>query len=278
MATKNRLRSLIIAAVAIVTLAAAAAPAYSAPKVHVRVEDGNGTVVWSTVTPFTGTVQGHPLATPTPLGALITATTNAHVPLGLQWFDPYGFFVNSIDGRGPFFAGFSTVRATKVRSWSEPSGRMRRVILLPRAVATDGGDQLFLLGDGFPVGADDRVTGGEDLGHRQLRVEVGHHRTLVGDVQVSEALQGDAAGGVLGGGHQGHVEAVVLGRGLIADDELGGGTSTVLSSQPSNAWNVAGSLSDTVVNRIWPFVGKLLALATLINGCTGRAEPGLMAT
>ncbi len=133
MATKNRLRSLIIAAVAIVTLAAAAAPAYSAPKVHVRVEDGNGTVVWSTVTPFTGTVQGHPLATPTPLGALITATTNAHVPLGLQWFDPYGFFVNSIDGRA----------GTPTKGWAFKIGQKLSNVGADAVTATSKAKYLF---------------------------------------------------------------------------------------------------------------------------------------
>ncbi len=97
MATK-RLRFLITAIAAIVMLAAAA-PAIAAPNVHVRVEGGSGTLVWDTVTPFTGTVQGHALSGPTPLGALITGAGNANVPLGLQWFDCCGFFVNSINGR-----------------------------------------------------------------------------------------------------------------------------------------------------------------------------------
>lgn len=95
----NRLRYL-IAALAAVLMLAVSAPAFAAsPQVHVRVEGGSGTLVWNTVRPFTGTVQGHALSTPTALGALITATGDANVPLGLEWFDCCGFFVNSINGR-----------------------------------------------------------------------------------------------------------------------------------------------------------------------------------
>jgi hypothetical protein len=133
LATTHRLRSLIIAAVAIVTLAVAAAPAYAAPTVHVRVEDGNGTLAWSTVTPFTGMVKGHPLATPTPLGALITATTNAHVSLGLQWFDPYGFFVNSIDGRA----------GTPTRGWAFKIGQTLSNVGADAVTATSKAKYLF---------------------------------------------------------------------------------------------------------------------------------------
>jgi hypothetical protein len=134
LAITNRLRSLIITAVTIVTVALAAAPAYAAaPKVHVRVEDGNGTVAWSTVTPFTGTVQGHPLKTPTPLGALITATTNASVPLGLQWFDPYGFFINSIDGRA----------GTPTKGWAFKIGQTLSAVGADAVTATSKAKYLF---------------------------------------------------------------------------------------------------------------------------------------
>ena len=110
MATTHRLRSLIIAVVAAVTLAVAAAPAYAAPQVHVRVEGRSGTVVWSTVTPFTGAVQGHTLSQPTPLGALITATNETNVPLGCS---------------GLIRTGSSSSRSTAPRAHPPPGGRSR---------------------------------------------------------------------------------------------------------------------------------------------------------
>jgi hypothetical protein len=89
-----------LAAVLATLLALIAAPtaASAAVRVHLRVEGPSSTVVASRPVPFVGTVKGHSLAQPTPLGALITATRNHGVPLGLQWFDCCGFFVNSVDG------------------------------------------------------------------------------------------------------------------------------------------------------------------------------------
>jgi len=87
-------------AIMAILLVLVAAPATAGAAVHVnlRVEGPTSTVVASRPVPFVGTVKGHSLAQPTALGALITATRNHGVPLGLQWFDCCGFFVNSIDG------------------------------------------------------------------------------------------------------------------------------------------------------------------------------------
>jgi hypothetical protein len=89
-----------LAAVLATLLAFVVAPATAAAAVHVnlRVEGPTRTVVASRPVPFVGTVKGHPLAQPTALGALITATGNHGIGIGLQWFDCCGFFVNSIDG------------------------------------------------------------------------------------------------------------------------------------------------------------------------------------
>jgi hypothetical protein len=89
-----------LAAVLVTLLAFIVAPASAgaAVRVNLRVEGPTNTVVASSPVPFVGTVKGHPLAQPTVLGALITATRNHGVGLGLQWFDCCGFFVNSIDG------------------------------------------------------------------------------------------------------------------------------------------------------------------------------------
>lgn len=75
-------------------------PTAAAAAVHVsiRVEAPNSTVVQTVDTPFAGTVQGHAVAPGTALGALITAGRADHFPIGLQWYDCCGFFVNSIDG------------------------------------------------------------------------------------------------------------------------------------------------------------------------------------
>ena len=48
--------------------------------------------------PITGTFAGHPLSTPTALGALLAAGRQHHFHVALQWFDCCGFFVNSIAG------------------------------------------------------------------------------------------------------------------------------------------------------------------------------------
>ena len=97
----TRLRIQVTALVAtVVVLAAAASPAAAAStQVRVRVEGGSQTLVRATVTPFTGTIIGQRLTQPTALGGLIAGTRSANVPLGLQWFDCCGFYVNSVNGR-----------------------------------------------------------------------------------------------------------------------------------------------------------------------------------
>jgi hypothetical protein len=89
-----------LAAALLTLLAFVMAPASAGAAIHVklRVEGPARTVVASRPVPFVGTVKGHALAQPTVLGALITATKNHDIALGLQWFDCCGFFVNSIDG------------------------------------------------------------------------------------------------------------------------------------------------------------------------------------
>jgi hypothetical protein len=88
------------AAVAALALLVAAGPA-AAAKVHValRVEGPNRTIFTGRPVPFTGTIKGHALSQPTPLGALLTASRHHDFGVGLQWFSCCGFFVNSIAGR-----------------------------------------------------------------------------------------------------------------------------------------------------------------------------------
>jgi hypothetical protein len=78
--------------------AAQAANAAAPVHVKVRVEGPAATVTQSHPVPITGTFAGHPLSTPTALGALLAAGRQHHFPVGLQWFDCCGFFVNSIAG------------------------------------------------------------------------------------------------------------------------------------------------------------------------------------
>lgn len=94
----HRLR-LTFAAIAALAILAAAGPA-SAAKIHValRVEGPRHTVFAGRPVPFTGTVKGHELSQPTPLGALLTASHNHHFGVGLTWFSCCGFFVDSIAG------------------------------------------------------------------------------------------------------------------------------------------------------------------------------------
>ena len=96
-------------------------------------EGRSGTVVWSTVTPFTGAIQGHTLAQPTPRGALIAATNATNVPLALQWFDPYGFFVQSINGT----AGTATA------GWAFKIGQTLATTGADGVTATNGEKVLF---------------------------------------------------------------------------------------------------------------------------------------
>jgi hypothetical protein len=96
----HRLRLTFAAAVAAIAILVAAGPA-AAAKVHVavRVEGPRHTVFAGRPTAFTGTVKGHELTQPTPLGALINASRHHRFGLGLTWFSCCGFFVDSIAGR-----------------------------------------------------------------------------------------------------------------------------------------------------------------------------------
>lgn len=96
-----RLHHLVTAVVlwAALGLGAAQAASAAAPvHVKVRVEGPTATVNQSDPVPITGTFAGHPLSTPTALGALLAAGRHHHFPVGLQWFDCCGFFVSSIAG------------------------------------------------------------------------------------------------------------------------------------------------------------------------------------
>jgi hypothetical protein len=95
----HRFRLTFAAAVAALSILVAAGPA-AAAKVHVavRVEGPRHTVFTGRPVPFTGTVKGHALSQPTPLGALLTASRHHDFKVGLSWFSCCGFFVNSIAG------------------------------------------------------------------------------------------------------------------------------------------------------------------------------------
>lgn len=95
----HRLRLTFAATVAALAILVAAGPA-AAAKVHVsvRVEGPRHTVFAGRPAPFTGTIKGHALSQPTPLGALITASRNHDFGLRLKWFSCCGFFVNSVAG------------------------------------------------------------------------------------------------------------------------------------------------------------------------------------
>lgn len=210
MATTNRLRSLIIAIVAAVTLAVAATPAYAAPNVHVRVEGRSGTVVWSTVTPFTGAIQGHTLAQPTPLGALIAATNATNVPLALQWFDPYGFFVQSINGT----AGTATA------GWAFKIGQTLATTGADGVTATNGEKVLFYYTKYDPVtfatqptlGISDNassVTHGGKLTVKVRSYDDAGHATLQSGAQV---WVGATKAGLTGANGQARVTLTTKGR------------------------------------------------------------------
>ncbi|HEY2790201.1 MAG TPA: hypothetical protein VGI72_12165 [Gaiellales bacterium] len=94
-----RLHHLVTAVVLTAALGLGAAHAASAAvHVKVRVEGPAATVTQSDPVPITGTFAGHQLATPTALGGLLAAGRQHHFPVGLQWFDCCGFFVNSVAG------------------------------------------------------------------------------------------------------------------------------------------------------------------------------------
>ena len=126
MANHRRIRP----AAGLLALAVALAlPAVAAAAIHVsvRVEAPTRTVVQTVDMPFTGTLQGHRLTGPTALGGLVAASRRSGFPVGLQWFDCCGFFVDSIAGLAgdanhywafkvnqrlaPLGAGSTTVRA-----------------------------------------------------------------------------------------------------------------------------------------------------------------------
>jgi hypothetical protein len=96
----HRLRLTFAAAVAAIAILVAAGPA-AAANVHValRVEGPQHTIFTGRPVPFTGTVQGHALSKPTPLGALIKAGRKHDFGVGLTWFSCCGFFVDSIAGK-----------------------------------------------------------------------------------------------------------------------------------------------------------------------------------
>jgi hypothetical protein len=97
--TRTRFKHLaaMVAVSAVLGLGAAQASA-AAVHVHVRVEGPTTTITQSDPAPITGTFAGHPLSTPTALGALLAAGRQHHFHVALQWFDCCGFFVNSIAG------------------------------------------------------------------------------------------------------------------------------------------------------------------------------------
>ena len=94
----RRVRLTFAAALAVAAALTPAGPAAARIHVHLRVEGPAHTVFQGRPVPFTGTVKGHKLAHPTPLGALITASRTHGFGLGLKWFSCCGFFVNSING------------------------------------------------------------------------------------------------------------------------------------------------------------------------------------
>ena len=96
---RNRFNHLVTMVVVWAALGLGAAQAAAAAvHVKVRVEGPTATVTQSDPVPITGTFAGHPLSTPTALGALLAAGRQHHFPVALQWFDCCGFFVNSIAG------------------------------------------------------------------------------------------------------------------------------------------------------------------------------------
>jgi hypothetical protein len=97
--TRNRFKHLaaMVAVLAALGLGATQTAA-AAVHVHIRVEGPTATVTQSNPVPITGTFAGHPLSTPTALGALLAAGRQHHFPVALQWFDCCGFFVDSIAG------------------------------------------------------------------------------------------------------------------------------------------------------------------------------------
>jgi hypothetical protein len=91
--------AVLVAVCAAVGLGAAPAATAAAPvHVKVRVEGPARTITQSTQVPITGTFAGHRLSGPTALGALLAAGRHRHFPVGLEWFDCCGFFVNSVAG------------------------------------------------------------------------------------------------------------------------------------------------------------------------------------
>ncbi len=91
--------AVLVAVWAAVGLGAAQTAAAAAPvHVKVRVEGPARTITQSTQVPITGTFAGHTLSGPTALGALLAAGRHRHFPVGLEWFDCCGFFVDSVAG------------------------------------------------------------------------------------------------------------------------------------------------------------------------------------
>jgi len=84
--TRNRFKHLaaMVAVSAAIGLGVAQTAA-AAVHVHVRVEGPTATVTQSDPVPITGTFAGHPLSTPTALGALLAAGRPQHLPAAPQW-------------------------------------------------------------------------------------------------------------------------------------------------------------------------------------------------
>ncbi len=95
----HRLRLTFAAAVAALAILVAAGPATAKVHVALRVEGPRHTIFSGRPVPFTGTVKGHALSQPTPLGALIRAGRKHDFDVSLSWFSCCGFFVDSVAGR-----------------------------------------------------------------------------------------------------------------------------------------------------------------------------------
>ena len=120
----HRLRLTFAALIAALAILVAAGPA-AAAKVHValRVEGPSRTVFTGRPVPLTGMVQGHRLAQPTPLGALLTASHNHRFGVGLH---------------GSRAAGSSSTRSPARPVTRRTSGRSRSGMRSPSVPGQSG--------------------------------------------------------------------------------------------------------------------------------------------
>jgi Domain of unknown function (DUF4430) len=164
-------------------LAAAPAAAQAAPvHVKVRVEGPARTVTQSIQVPITGQFAGHSLTAPTPLGALLAAGRHRHFPVGLQWFDCCGFFVNSIAG----------VPGDAKHFWAFKVGHTLSSVGAGAVTATPGMRVLFYYTTFDPDTGATEPTLGLDPAHRTI----GRGGTLTFTVTSwNDAGHGSAAGG-----------------------------------------------------------------------------------